>query len=137
MLDPQSTLDAEGDAAVGIYSAANWAPTLKNKENTRFVKAYDRFGVGLPSAFAELGYVSAQFLDLALRKVHGDTSNKARVSQAMKNVGSWLSPGGKVSMDPKTHNIVIPVYLRQTVKVNGKYDQKLVSTLGVFREPGA
>jgi hypothetical protein len=55
----------------------------------------------------------------------------------MKNVGSWLSPGGKVSMGPKTHNIVIPVYLRKTVKVNGKYDQKLVSTLGVFREPGA
>jgi branched-chain amino acid transport system substrate-binding protein len=136
MLDPQSTLDAEGDAAVGILSAANWAPTLKNKENTLFLKQYDKFGVGIPSAFAELGYVSAQFLDLALRKVHGDTSNKARVTAAMKSVGSWLSPGGKVSMDPNTHNIVIPVYLRQAIKVNGKYDQKLVGSLGVFREPG-
>lgn len=137
MLDPQSTLDAEGDAAVGIQTLANWAPSLKNKENKLFLKQYDRFGVGIPSAFAELGYVAAQFLDLSLRKVHGDTSNKARVTAAMKSVGTWLSPGGKVSMDPNTHNIVIPVYLRQAVKVGGKYDEKLVATLGVFKEPGA
>ena len=137
ILDPQSTLDAEGDAAVGIVTLANWAPTLKNKENKVFLKAYDRFSVGLPSAFAELGYVAAQFLDLAVRKVHGDTSNKARLIQAMKTVGSWQSPGGKVSMDPNTHNIVIPVYLRQAVKVGSKYDEKLIATLGVFKEPGA
>ena len=137
MLDPQSTLDAEGDAAVGILTAANWAPTLKNKENQIFLKAYDRFGVGIPSAFAELGYIAAQFLDLAVRKVHGDTSNKAKLLQAMKTVGTWQSPGGKVSMDPNTHNIVFPVYLRQAVKSGSVYDQKLIATLGTFKEPGA
>ena len=76
MTDPQSVLDSEGDAAVGIRTTANWAPTLKNKENVLFLKQYDKFGIGTPSAFAELGYVAAQFLDLALRKVPGDTSNK-------------------------------------------------------------
>ena len=116
MTDPQSSLDAEGDAALGIRTTANWAPTLKNKENVLFLKQYDKFGVGEPSAFAELGYVAAQFLDLALRKVHGDASNKARLVKAMASVGSWLSPGGKVRMDPTTHNIVEPVYLRNVVK---------------------
>ena len=72
MTDPQSVLDAQGDAAIGIRTTANWAPTLKNKENVLFLKQYDKFGVGEPSAFAELGYVAAQFLDLALRKV-GET----------------------------------------------------------------
>ena len=138
MTDPQSVLNAQGDAALGIRTTANWAPTLKNKENQVFLKAYDKFGVGLPSAFAELGYIAAQFLDLAVRKVHGDTSNKARLTQAMKTVGSWQSPGGKVSMDPNTHNIVFPVYLRQAVKTSGgKFDEKLVATLGTFKEPGA
>ena len=80
MTDPQSVLDAEGDAALGIRTTANWAPALKNKENVLFLKQYAALGLGLPSAFAELGYVAAQFLDLALRKVHGDTSNKQRVS---------------------------------------------------------
>ena len=65
MTDPQSVLDAQGDAAIGIRTTANWAPTLKNKENVLFLKQYDKFGVGEPSAFAELGYVAAQFLDLA------------------------------------------------------------------------
>ena len=44
MTDPQSVLDAEGDAAIGIRTTANWAPTLKNKENLLFLKQYDKFG---------------------------------------------------------------------------------------------
>jgi len=137
MTDPQSSLDAEGDAALGIRTTANWAPTLKNKENVLFLKQYDRFGVGEPSAFAELGYVAAQFLDLALRKVHGDASNKARLVKAMASVGSWLSPGGRVRMDPATHNIIEPVYLRNVVKKGNGYTQPLTATLGIYKEPGA
>jgi branched-chain amino acid transport system substrate-binding protein len=137
MTDPQSVLDSEGDAALGIKTTANWAPTLKNAENVRFVKQYDKFGVGEPSAFAELGYVAAQFLDLALRKVHGDTSNKQRLLNAMSSVGTWQSPGGKLTMDPKTHNVIEPVYLRTVVKKGSSYTQPLISTLGVYKEPGA
>ena len=137
MTDPQSVLDSEGDAALGIKTTANWAPTLKNKENLLFIKQYAKFGVGTPSAFAELGYVAAQFLDLALRKVSGDTSNKARFLRAMASVGTWQSPGGKLTMDPATHNVVEPVYLRNVVKTGSGYTQPLISTIGVFKEPGA
>jgi branched-chain amino acid transport system substrate-binding protein len=137
MTDPQSVLDAEGDAALGIRTTANWAPTLKNKENVLFVKQYAKLSTGAPSAFAELGYVAAQFLDLALRKVHGDTSNKQRFLNAMAAVGTWQSPGGKLTMDPKTHNVVEPVYLRTVVKGSSGYTQPLTATLGVFKEPGA
>ena len=134
---PAELLDAEGDAALGIRTTANWAPTLKNKENVLFLKQYDKFGVGEPSAFAELGYVAAQFLDLALRKVHGDASNKASLIKAMASVGTWLSPGGKVRMDPATHNIIEPVYLRNVVKKGNGYTQPLTATLGIYKEPGA
>ena len=103
----------------------------------QFLKQYDKFGTGEPSTFAELGYVAAQFLDLALRKVHGDTSNKARFLAAMASIGTWQSPGGKLTMDPKTHNVVEPVYLRNVVKRGSGYTQPLVSTLGIFKEPGA
>ena len=138
MTDPQSVLDSEGDAALGIRTTANWAPTLKNKENVLFVKQYDKLGLGVPSAFAELGYIAAQFIDLALRKVHGDTSNKQRFLNAMGAVGTWQSPGGKLTMDPKTHNVIEPVYLRTVVKTSsGAYTQPLISTIGVFKEPGA
>jgi branched-chain amino acid transport system substrate-binding protein len=137
MTDPQSVLDSEGDGALGIRTTANWAPTLKNKENVVFVKQYNDLGLGLPSAFAELGYIAAQYLDLAVRKVHGDTSNKQRTLAAMGSVGSWLSPGGKLTMDPKTHNVIEPVYLRTVVKTSSGYTQPLISTLGIYKEPGA
>jgi len=137
MTDPQSVLDSEGDGALGIRTTANWAPTLKNKENVLFLKQYAALGLGLPSAFAELGYIAAQYLDLAVRKVHGDTSNKQRTLAAMGSVGSWLSPGGKLTMDPKTHNVIEPVYLRTVVKTSSGYTQPLISTLGIYKEPGA
>ena len=138
MTDPQSVLDSEGDAALGIRTTANWAPTLKNKENVLFLKQYDKPSASAsPSAFAELGYIAAQFLDLALRKVHGDTSNKARFLKAMASVGTWHSPGGKLTMDPKTHNVIEPVYLRTVVKTARATPQPLISTLGIFKEPGA
>ena len=40
-------------------------------------------------------------------------------------------------MDPATQNVIEPVYLRTVVKGGSGYTQPLVSTLGVFKEPGA
>ncbi len=133
--DPQTVLDAQGDAAVGIRTSANWAPTLKNAENTRLLAAYKRFG-GEPSAFAELGYVAAQFIDLSLRKVKGQTSNRERLLRAMATVGTWQSPGGKLTMDPETHQVALPFYLRNAVKQGNGYTQRLTGNLGVVRDPG-
>jgi branched-chain amino acid transport system substrate-binding protein len=133
--DPQSVLDSQGDAAVGIRTSANWAPSLKNAENAKFLKAYNRFG-GEPSAFAELGYIAAQYLDLAIKKVHGDTSNKTRFLKALASVGTWQSPGGRLTMDAKTHQVALPFYLRQVVKNGSSYDEKLIATLGTIKDPG-
>jgi branched-chain amino acid transport system substrate-binding protein len=133
--DPQSVLDSEGDDALGIRTSANWAPSLKNAENQKFLAAFQQFG-GTPSAFAELGYITAQFIDLALRKVHGDTSNKSRLLNAMASVGSFESPGGILKMDPATHNIILPFYLRQAVKDSSGYTEKLIANLGVIQDPG-
>ena len=72
-----------------------------------------------------------------MRKVHGDTSNKAAVLKAMGSVGTWQSPGGRLTMDPVTHNVIEPVYLRTVVKNSSGYTQPLISTLGIYKEPGA
>jgi branched-chain amino acid transport system substrate-binding protein len=133
--DPQSVLDSQGTAAVGIRTSANWAPTLKNAENRKFLAAYKQFG-GTPSAFAELGYVAAAFLDHALRKVNGNTTNKARFLRAMASAGKFATPGGILTMDPATHQVALPFYLRQAVRVKGRYTEKLIGNLGVVRDPG-
>ena len=136
LTDPQSTLDAMGAAALGLRTNATWAPTLKNAENRRFLRHYDRFGIGTPSAFAELGYLAAQFIDLALRRVGGDTSDKDRLVTAMERVGTIRSPGGPVRMDPATHQVIVPMYLRQVVRSGNGFTQRLIGNLGMFRDPG-
>lgn len=135
LTDPQSVLGSQGDAAMGIRTSANWAPTLKNAQNKKFLAAYRRF-YGTPSAFAELGYVAAAFLDHALDKVHGNTSNKARFLRAMAQAGSFQTPGGTLKMDPRTHQVILPFYLRRVVKSKGQYRESLIGNLGRFTDPG-
>lgn len=135
LTDPQTVLNSEAAAAMGIRTSANWAPTLKNAENRKFLAAYKRFG-GTPSAFAELGYAAAAYLDHALRKVHGDTSNKARFLKALASVGRFPTPGGVLRMDPRTHQVILPFYLRRVVKAKGKYTEQLIANLGTFTDPG-
>jgi branched-chain amino acid transport system substrate-binding protein len=135
LTDPQSELDAQGAAALGIKTSVNWAAGLKNKANTEFVAAFKRFGA-VPSDFAEVGYTAAQYFDLVLRKVHGDTSNKQRLLRAMANPGPWLSPGGMLQMDPATHQVTLPFYLVTVVKQGNKYVNQLTASLGRIKDPG-
>jgi branched-chain amino acid transport system substrate-binding protein len=136
LTDPQSIVDALGSDGVGIRTSATWTPQVANAENKRFVAAFQKFFGGSPSAFAELGYKAAQFLDLALRKVHGDTSNKDRLAQAMAGVGSFVAPGGRNKMDPATHQLIVPFYLQQIVKRGSGYAESQVKFLGYFKDPG-
>jgi branched-chain amino acid transport system substrate-binding protein len=136
LTDPQSELDAQGSAASGIKTSVNWNAGLKNAANKRFIAAFKRFGE-TPSNFAEVGYVAAQYLDLVIKKVHGDISNKDRVLRAMANPGSWASPGGLLKMDPVTHQVDLPFYLVTATKQGDKYVNKLTATLGRIKDPGA
>jgi branched-chain amino acid transport system substrate-binding protein len=135
LTDPQSELDAQGAAALGIKTSVNWAAGLKNKANQQFVAAFKRFG-NVPSDFAEVGYTAAQYLDIVLEKVHGDTSNKQRLLKAMANAGSWLSPGGMLQMDAVTHQVTLPFYLVTVVKQGDKYVHQLTASLGRIKDPG-
>jgi branched-chain amino acid transport system substrate-binding protein len=135
LTDPQSELDAEAGAALGIKTSVNWAAGLKNPENQKFIAAFKRFGA-TPSNFAEVGYIAAQYLDTVLRKLHGDISNKDRVLKAMANPGPWQSPGGQLRMDPVTHQVSLPFYLVTVVKQGDRYVNKLTATLGRIDDPG-
>jgi branched-chain amino acid transport system substrate-binding protein len=136
LVDPQSVTDSIGDAGLGLRTTTPWSKALKNAENRRLLAAYDRFG-GDPSAFAVVGYIATQFLDLALRKIGGDTSNKDRFISAMEQVGTWLAPSGRLAMDPATHNVTIPVYVQEFVKVGNGYGQQLRATIGRYKDPGS
>lgn len=137
LTDPQSILDAEGSTAtdLDIHTSGTFAPNIKLKENQTFVNTYKRFG-GVPSSFAECGYVAAQYLDAALKKIHGDTSNKARFLKALENPGTIHTPGGPVTMNPDTHQAALPYYLLKPVKTKQGLRNQAVAGLGKFLDPG-
>lgn len=137
LTDPQSILDSLGSSAVDldIHTSGTFAYNVKTKENQIFQKTYKRFG-GTPSSFAECGYVAAQYLDAALKKIHGDTGNKARFLNALAHPGTIHTPGGPVTMNPDTHQAALPYYLLKPEKAGGSYRNKMVAGLGKFPDPG-
>lgn len=136
MTDPAAVLNAQGSAAQGVGTSAIWAAELKNKRNARFLATYDRLYASEPSTFAATGHNAAQLIDEALKKVRGDTRDMARFLRAMKNVGTFETPSGKFTLDPRTQNPIRTFYLRQARQENGKWQNKLLSALGTFRDPG-
>lgn len=134
--DPQSVLNAQGGAALGVGTNAPWAIELDSVENRRFIEAYRRqFGQIAPSSFAATSHNAAQMVDLALRKIKGRVEDKQAFVAALKNVGSFRSPAGVIRIDPNTQNPVRPWYLRQARLENGVWENKLLSSLGVYGDP--
>jgi hypothetical protein len=54
----------------------------------------------------------------------------------MERVGTWQAPSGKLSMDPATHDVTIPVYVQEFARVGNGYGQQLRATIGRFKDPG-
>lgn len=123
---------AEGDAAVGVTTVLHYAPTIDTDVNNAFVQKFQSMNDGRsPSEFAVAGYDAAQALALALK---GGADDRASIAEAISKV-SFSGPRGEVSIDPKTNNIVQPLYVYETVKDGDKLTQKVVAQLPSERDP--
>ena len=123
---------AEGDAAVGVTTVLHYAPTIDTDVNNAFVQKFQSMNDGRsPSEFAVAGYDAAQALAAALK---GGADDRASIAKAISSV-SFSGPRGEVSIDPKTNNIVQPLYVYETVKDGDKLTQKVVAQLPSERDP--
>jgi branched-chain amino acid transport system substrate-binding protein len=73
----EATLPAQGEAALGFYSAASWAPNMNNAQNLRFVRDFEAQFNYVPATYAAQAYDAAMLLDSAIRKVAGNLREKA------------------------------------------------------------
>jgi branched-chain amino acid transport system substrate-binding protein len=79
----EATLPAQGEAALGFFGAANWAPTMDNPTNRRFVSDF-RGPVQLRARhLCAQSYDAAMLLDSAVKKVGGNLSDKNAVRAAI------------------------------------------------------
>jgi branched-chain amino acid transport system substrate-binding protein len=76
----ESTLPAQGDAAIGFYSGTNWTPDMDNAANKKFVAAYEKKFGTVPATYAAQAFDTAMLIDSAVRAAGGTDHDKLRAA---------------------------------------------------------
>jgi branched-chain amino acid transport system substrate-binding protein len=63
----QDIIRPVGDAMLGLFDTAHWAPDFDNAANRKFVAAFEKEYKRIPSVFAAQGYDAALLIDAAVR----------------------------------------------------------------------
>jgi branched-chain amino acid transport system substrate-binding protein len=112
------TLDAQGDAAAGLFTTLHYADSLNTPRDNAFRLAYAKTYKLQPDVYAVQGYDAAQILATGLNATKGDVSKKAEFAAAV--TGTKIdSPRGPFVLS-KAHNPVQDMYLRQVVGKENK-----------------
>jgi branched-chain amino acid transport system substrate-binding protein len=72
----EAVLPAQGEAALGFFSAASWAPNMDNAANRRFVTDFEAAFNYVPASYAAQAYDGAMLLDSAIRRAGGRLADK-------------------------------------------------------------
>jgi branched-chain amino acid transport system substrate-binding protein len=114
-----SVLPHESAASVlGGVMLAQYCDGISTSANTSFVSAFTTaYGVR-PGYYAEAGYVHAELLINAIKKLGGNFSSPAAVANALKTT-PITAPRGPVTLDTRTFAPVQNVYACKVTNVNG------------------
>ena len=119
----ESTLPAQGDAAIGLYSGTNWAPNLDNPANKAFVAAFEAKYGYVPGSYAAQAFDTANLLDAAIREA-GGTTDRAKLRTALEHA-NFQSVRGTFKFGVN-HYPVQDFYLAQVAKrPDGKYQTEI------------
>lgn len=80
----EATLPAQGEAALGFYSASTWTPNMDNPVNQRFVRDFMANHTYVPASYAAHAYDGAMLLDSAIRRVGGNLRDKDALRAAIR-----------------------------------------------------
>jgi branched-chain amino acid transport system substrate-binding protein len=131
----EDVIQAVGRDAEGAYSSLHWAVRLAVPENLRFVQAYQRRFNRVPSVYSMQGYDTARVIVEAVNALKGEVANKEKLVEALEGV-RFRGPRGLFEFDPKTHQVVQNIYVRQVRDVGGGLANAVVADLGRVRDPG-
>ncbi len=79
-----TTVDAQGEAALGTFGTAFWTYDLATGTNQAFVQAYREKYKRIPSTYAAQSYDSARLINAALTATGGKIDNKEAFRDAMR-----------------------------------------------------
>ena len=125
------TLEAQGDAADGLFTTLHYADSLGTPRDAAFRLAYAKAYKLQPDVYAVQGYDAAQLLAAGLAAVKGDVSKKTEITAAIEK-SKIDSPRGAFTLS-KAHNPVQDIYLRQVV---GKENKLIGVASKALTDPG-
>ena len=121
----ESTLPAQGDAAVGFLAGANWAPNMDSAQNKAFVAAFEADFKGVPGTYAMQAYDAALLIDSALKATGGKTDDRDAVRAAMRKA-DFKSLRGKFKFGPNHYPIQDFFLVKVAKRADGKYQTEIV-----------
>jgi len=109
----ETTLEAIGDAAIGITTAYHYSGAHPSELNMAFTSKIDEMFPGSVTNLASVGaYDGAHILYQMIAAVGSDRTAAVDVVRGLE----WESPRGPVSLDPVTRHITQNVYIRRVAR---------------------
>jgi branched-chain amino acid transport system substrate-binding protein len=108
------TLEAQGDAAQGLFTTLHYADKLNTPRDNAFRQAFTKAYKLDADVYAVQGYDAAQLLGTGLKSVGGDFAGKRDAMLKAMHTATIDSPRGKFTLSA-SNNPVQDIYLRQVV----------------------
>ncbi|MEU7823076.1 ABC transporter substrate-binding protein [Catellatospora sp. NPDC049133] len=125
-----AALTAEGSAADGVLTAANYAPGLNNPSNQAFTAAFAaKYPSAVPNVYHVTSYDAAALLDRAIASAGANPTPEA-INTAIGKLGQLDSPRGPWQFASATHTPVQQWYLREVKAEGTSRSNVVVAQLG-------
>ena len=134
-LTDEDILDALGEPALGAITAFHYAQSHRSPENAAYTAAYAKaYPKDRPNFMSVAGYDGMHVIFEAIKKT-GGSADADKFIEAAKGL-SWVSPRGKISIDPATRDIVQTMYIRKVESVGGKLQNIEFDSTPDVKDPG-
>ena len=123
----EGVLKNMGDEALGVYSASWYSAANESPENKRFVEAIQKEYKVTPGFYTAGTYVTAMFVEAALKAINGKFEDKAAFVKALHTVSLDKSPIGPIKID-EYGKPVLNIYVRKVERKGGQLVNTIVAT---------
>ena len=122
-----SALEAEGDAALGVFNSTRYNWDITNPQNDEFAPAYEEKFGAVPTVYAATMFDVGIILDKAVSEIDGEVSAKT-INEALAGIGTVNGVRGELSFDD-TRTIQQKFYLTQVQNTDEGLRNVTIETL--------
>jgi branched-chain amino acid transport system substrate-binding protein len=121
----ESTLPAQQDAAIGMFSGMSWAPNMDNPQSKKFVAGYEAAYNIVPGSYAMQAYDAGLLINSALNATKGNTADKPALRAALKKA-DFVSLRGKFKFNTNQYPIQDYYVVKAAKRADGKFQTEIV-----------